>query len=133
MEGDCWVWGKEQNTITLAVFLHQPVRIGLPTGEKTVISCLVNSTVQSALQTGPTPMRVFVNDGMTYPVVGKSCAICGIGRDAVPEEDSTWTVAVPTHICIVAAFRSPCGSEGAMYTCCTRVYYTSVLTWKLLG
>ena len=55
-------------------FSLQPVRIGLPPGEKTVTSCLVNNTVQSALHMGPTPTSVLVKDGMMYPAVGKYSA-----------------------------------------------------------
>ena len=98
-------------------FLRQPVRSVVPAGEKTVTFCLVNSMVQSASQMSPTPMRVFMNDGMKYPVVRKSCASCGIGSDAVAEEDSTWPIAAPTYICGVVASRSPCRAEGAMYIC----------------
>ena len=52
----------------------QPVRIGLPFGESTVTSCLVKTTVQSALHMGPTPTSMLVKEGMMYPVVGKSAA-----------------------------------------------------------
>ena len=74
-----------------------------------------NGTVRIA--DGTTPTIFFVNDGMTYPVAGKSCASCGIGSDAVAVEDSTWLVSVPTHICGVVASRIPCGTEGAIYIC----------------
>ena len=98
------------------------VRISVPAGEITVMFCLVRSTVQTASQMDPTLMRELVNDGMTYSVVGKSCTSCWIGIDAVAEEDSIWSVAVPTHIYGVVAFRSSYGTDSAIYICVTPKY-----------
>ena len=53
-------------------FSLQPVRIVLPSGDSTVTSFFLNTTVQFASQMGPTPMSVLVKDGMMYPVVGRS-------------------------------------------------------------
>ena len=53
-------------------FSLQPISIGLPFGESTVTSCLVNTTVQSASHMGPTPTSVLLKEVMMYPVVGKS-------------------------------------------------------------
>ena len=55
-------------------FSLQPVRIGLPYGERNVTACLVNTTVQFASQMGLTPTIVLVKEGMMYPVVRKSDA-----------------------------------------------------------
>ena len=79
-------------------FSLQPVRIGLPSDEKTVTSCLVNATVQFASHMGPTPTIVLVKEGMIYPVVGKSDSNCVIGSIAVAEDVSTCPFAVTTLI-----------------------------------
>ena len=90
------------------------MRIGLPVGENTVTSCFLKRTVQFSSQMGPIPMRVFVKEGMTYPVVGKSFCSCGMGSVAVAEEDPTWPLAVSTQTCVVVVSGFPCGATGAM-------------------
>ena len=55
-------------------FSLQPVMIVLPSGEITITSFFLNTTVQFVSQMGPTPMSVLVKNGMMYPVVGKSDA-----------------------------------------------------------
>ena len=80
-------------------FSIQPVQIGLPPGENTVTSFLVNNIVQSASNMIPTPTSVLVKYGMMYSVVGKSAANCGIGGVAVADNLSTCSVSVPTLIC----------------------------------
>ena len=90
------------------------MRIGFPVGENTVTSCFVKRTVQFALQMGPIPMMVFVKEGMTYPVVGKSFFSCGIGSVAVAEEDSTWPLAGSTQTCVLMVAGVPCGATCAI-------------------
>ena len=80
-------------------FSFQPVRIGLPPGDNTITSFLLNMTVQSASHMGPTPTSVLVKYGMVYIVVVKSTADCRIGSLAVTEDLSTYQVAVTTLIC----------------------------------
>ena len=79
-------------------YLH-PIRMGLPLGENTAISWLVNKTVQSEFHIGTTPTNVLVNDGMMYPTVGKYAANCGIVSVAVADDLSTFIVALPKLIC----------------------------------
>ena len=57
-----------------SLFYLQPVRIVLPSGESTVTSFFLNTTVQIASHMGPTPMSILVNYGTMYPIVGKSAA-----------------------------------------------------------
>ena len=49
---------------------------------------------------GPIPIRVLVNLGMMYPVVGKSAANCGIGSVAFAADVATCPFAVPTLILV---------------------------------
>ena len=76
-------------------FSLQPVRIVLPPGEKTVTSCLVNTTVQSASHMGPTPTSVLLKEGMMYPVVRKYDQNYGIVSIAVADNLSTCPFSVP--------------------------------------
>ena len=57
-----------------SLFSIQPVGIFLPSGESTVVSFFLKTTVQFASQIGPTPMSVLVKDIMMHPVVGNSDA-----------------------------------------------------------
>ena len=95
-------------------FSLQPVRIGLPLGEKTVKSCLLKTTVQSALHMGPTPTIELMKEGMIYPVVGNSDSNCRIGSIDVAEDFSTCPFAVPTLIGEALVLGGSCGSDGAM-------------------
>ena len=61
-------------------FSLHPWRIGLLSGESTVTSCFLITTVQFLSQMGLTPISVLVNDGMMYPIVGNSTANGGIVR-----------------------------------------------------
>ena len=63
---------------------------------------------------GPTPMSVLVNDGMIYPVAGKSTANCGIGRVDFSADVSTFPLAVPTLIVAALVSGGPCGAVGEM-------------------
>ena len=65
---------REKRQSLGSYFSLQRVRIGLPTGEKTVTYCLVNNTVQSASHMGLTPTSVLVKYGMMNPLVGNSFA-----------------------------------------------------------
>ena len=98
-------------------FSIPPWRIGLPSGESTVTSCLLNTTVQFASQMGPTPISVLVKVGMMYPVVGKSAANWGIGRVAVATDVATCPLPVPNLIVLTLVASGPCGAFGAIYRC----------------
>ena len=92
-----------------------PCRIGLPSGNMTVTSCFLNTTVQFASQMGPIPISVFVNVGMMYPIVGKSTANCGIGSVAFSVDVTTCPFDVPTMILLAFVSIEPCGAFGAIY------------------
>ena len=77
-------------------------------------SCLVKTTVQSALQMGPTPTSVLVKEGMMYPVVGKYDSNCGIGSIAVADDFSTCPSALPTIIVEALVSGGPRGADGSM-------------------
>ena len=57
---------------------------------------LVNSTRQLASHILPIPKRVCLNDGMTWPFVGKLAGREGRLSSAVPVDRCTCPVAVPT-------------------------------------
>ena len=95
-------------------FYLQPVRIGLPFGDNTVTSCLVKTTVNSALHIGPTPTSVLVKEGMIYPVVGKYDSKFGIGSIAVAENFSTCPFSMPTLIVEAFVSGGPCGDDWVM-------------------
>ena len=98
-------------------FSLQPVRICLPSGDKTVTSCLVNTTLQFASHMGPTPTSVLVKEGMMYPVVGNSDANSGIGSVAVADDLYICPFTVPTLICEALVVGGPCSADGATYRC----------------
>ena len=79
-------------------FSLHPWIIGLPSGDINVTYYFLNTNAQFVSQIGPTPISVFVNVGMMYPVVGKSASNCGIGSVAIAFYIDTCTFAVPTLI-----------------------------------
>ena len=85
-------------------FSLHPWIIGLPSGNITVTSSFLNTTVNIVSQIGPTPISVFVNLGMIYPVVGHSAANFGIGSVAFTVDISTCPFAVPTLIYFAVVF-----------------------------
>ena len=91
--------------------------MGLPSGDITVTSFLLNTAIHFASQMGPTPMSVLVNDGMMYPVLGESAANCGIGRVDFSADVSTCPLAVPTLIVAALVSSGPCGAFESMYRC----------------
>ena len=74
-------------------------RIGLPSGDITVTSPFLKTTVQFETKIGPTTISVFVNVRMMYPLVGKSVANCEIGSVDFALDIDTCTFAVPNIIC----------------------------------
>ena len=91
--------------------------MGLPSGESTVTFFFLNTMVQSASQMGPTQMSVLVDNGMMYPVVGKSATNFRIFRVAFTPDVVTFPLAVPTLIVAALLSSGPCGVFGAMYRC----------------
>ena len=85
-------------------FSIHPWIIGLPSGDIAVTYSFLNTTVQFASQIGPTPINVFINLGMMYPVVGESAANCGIGSGAFAVDISTYPFAVPTLILLEVVY-----------------------------
>ena len=81
-----------------SLFYLRPWIIGLPSGDITVTSSFLNTTVQFESQIGPTPISVFLNVGMIYPAVGKSADKCGIGSVSFAVDIATCPFAVPTLI-----------------------------------
>ena len=77
-------------------------------------SFLVNTTVQSASHMGTTPTSVLVEEGMMYPVAGKSDSNYGIGSVSVADDLSTCKFAVPTLICAALVLGGPYGDDGAI-------------------
>ena len=61
---------SKHHNLGMTFYLNN-LKMGSPVGENTVTSCLVNKTVHSTLQMGPTPMSVLVKFCMMCPVVGK--------------------------------------------------------------
>ena len=66
-----WSGFNEMRHSLAPVVSRQPERIGCCWGLYTITASLVNSTRQSASQILPIPKRVCLNDGMTWPVLGK--------------------------------------------------------------
>ena len=56
----------------------------------------VKVTVQSASQSGPTPINVWQKPGIICPVIGNPDGSCGKFKSPVPVGFCVWTVAVPT-------------------------------------
>ena len=109
------VVGFERNLHSRGSFVYiHPCRIFVPSGESTVASFLLNTTVQFASHMGPTPMSILVKYGMMYPVVGKSAANCGIGGVDFAADVATCPLAVPTLIVAALVSSGPCGAFGAM-------------------
>ena len=97
------------------VVSRQPERIGCCCGLYTMTASLVNSTRQSASQILPIPKRVCLNDGMTWPVLGKAAGSIGMLSSAVPVDCCTCPVAVPTLIFGAAGLKLMWGADGPKY------------------
>ena len=98
-------------------FSLQPWRIGSPSGNITVTSCFLNTTVKFASQMGPKPFNVFVNMGMIYPVIGKSATNCGISSVTFAADVATFPFAVPNLILVALVSSGTCGEFGSIYRC----------------
>ena len=90
----CGVRAK-RHSLTPASSRHS-VSMALPLGGVTVTSCAEKVTLQSASHMGTMPTSECLKLGITYPVMGKSCASCGVAALDVVDERAMWTLAVPT-------------------------------------
>ena len=88
--------------------------MGLSPGEKNVIWCLKNNTVQYVSNMSPKPTKLLVKYCMMYPVVVIVASNCGIGGVAIADDRSTCLVAIPRLICGALLLGVPCGAVGAM-------------------
>ena len=77
-------------------FLTHTVSTGMPMESLTINAELLNVTVQSASQSGPTPIKVWRNPGMICPVTGNLEGSLGKFNSPVPVDCCDWPVAVPT-------------------------------------
>ena len=80
------------------LFSLHPVKTVLLSGDITTPYFFFNKTLHSALQIGPTPISVLVEEGMMYPIVGKSDANWGMGSVAVTADFTISPFSVPTVI-----------------------------------
>ena len=77
-------------------FSHHPVSTCVPRVSRTMTASRVNVTVQSASQSGPTPIKVCRKPGIIFPVFGNPDGIWGKFKSPVPVDFFVWPVAVPT-------------------------------------
>ena len=75
---------------------RHPVRTGIPQASFTITSARLNVTVQSASQSGPTPIKVLRNPGIICPVIGNPDGSWGKFRSPVPVVCCDWPVALTT-------------------------------------
>ena len=75
---------------------RHPDKIGCCWALYTTTASLVITTLQSASQILPIPRRVCLNDGITWPFVGKLAGREGRLSSDVPVDSCTFPVAVPT-------------------------------------
>ena len=77
-------------------FSRHPVSTGIPWAYLTTTAVRVNVTVQSASQSGPTPIKLWLNPGMICPVNGNPEGSLGKFNSPVPVDCWDCPVAVPT-------------------------------------
>ena len=77
-------------------FLRNPVSNGVPRESCTINAARVHVTVQSASQSGPTPIKLWRNPGIICPVIGNPDGSWGKFKPPVPVDCCDWPVAVPT-------------------------------------
>ena len=75
---------------------RHPVSTRMPHAFLTIIDARVNTTVQSASHSGPTPIKVCRNTGMICPVSGNPEGSFCRFNSPVPVEFCDWPIAVPT-------------------------------------
>ena len=94
---------------------RQPDRIGCCCGLYTTTASLVNYNQQSVSHILPIPNRVFLNEGMTWPVLGKVAGSMGLFNSDVPVDLWTCPVPVPTLIFGAAGLKLMWGADGPKY------------------
>ena len=77
-------------------FSRHPVSTGVPRESLTITAACVNVTVQSASQSGPTPIKVWRNPSTICPVIGNPDGGWGKFNSPVPVDCCDWPVAVTT-------------------------------------
>ena len=77
-------------------FLRHPVSTGVPQVSHTITAERVNVTVQSASQSGPTPIKVWRKPGIICPLIRNPDWSWGKFRSLVPVDCCDWPVPVPT-------------------------------------
>ena len=65
-------------------FSRHPVSTGMSRVSRTITASRVNVTVQSASQSGPTPIKVWRKPGIILPVIGNPDGIWGKFKSPVP-------------------------------------------------
>ena len=75
---------------------RQPVSTGVPCWSRTMTSSRVKVIVQSASQSGPTPIKVWWKPVMSCPLIGNPEGIWGKSKSPVPVYCWVFPVAVPT-------------------------------------
>ena len=105
--------------------LH-PVINCVPWVSFTIAASRVKVTVQSASQSGPTPIKVWRKPGIICPVIGNPDGIWDKFKSPVPLDCCVWPVAVPT---LNVDYGGICGkvdvsSSGINNACCWYVWTT---------
>ena len=76
--------------------LRHPVRTGVPQVSCTIAAACVNVTVQSASQSGTTPIKVWRKTGIICPVIGNTDGSWGKFKFPMSVDCCDFPVAVPT-------------------------------------
>ena len=75
---------------------RHPVSTGVPWVSLTITDSRVKVTVQSASQSGPTPIKVWQKPDIIFPVIGNPDGIWGKCKSHVLVDWCVWPVSVPT-------------------------------------
>ena len=123
---------REKHHSPGSFFTLHPWRIDLPSGDKMVTYCFLNTKVQFESKMGPTTIGVLVNMGMMYPVLGKSYVNGGIGSMTFAADDATCPFALPALILVALVSSGPYGALGAIYRCVAPESKISVCCYRRL-
>ena len=83
--------------------LRNPVITGVPSWSRTISDSRKKVTVQSASQSEPTPIKVWMKPGIRYPVIGNPDGRWGKLKSPVPVD--CWVCPVPVLNLTVGAER----------------------------
>ena len=67
---------------------RHPVSIGMPRASLTITAACLNVTLKSASQSGPTPIKVWQNPVIIFPVIGNPDGSWGKFKSPVPVDFS---------------------------------------------